>query len=170
MLITREHFGEGNRYLLKCYHTFAKFLKSKGITKWGKVTIELVELFITRRIQRWANMRTIKPYRIELLKVHLVTILNFHTGEVSTIVKNRIKKKIHTAARGAIEDSNYQTRRAKTFQLHTVLEAMNWLTANGDWMDKAAAVIMGITFCTGARVQDTLNIRTDRIEWTTDDS
>lgn len=166
MLITRDQFGQNDRYLRKCHHTLSRFLKKQGIKRWGDVNINIIETFIKRRIQYWAATSVLKPYKIVNLKVHIVNILNFHTGEISIIAKNRIRNTICAASRDAIENSSYTTKRAKTFELDTINNAIEWLNQNESWVDRAAAVILAICFCTGSRVADALRIRKNRIIWT----
>ena len=163
MRVVNNNPFDGNKDKLRCFHTFKKFLLKNGIKNVEHLPGEIINLFIEKRIQKWDELNKLRPYRIENLKIYMYHILEHLGISLTTSLRSQIKNHINKIARPLLEANSYFNKRAPTFDLHTIDRAIRELLKGKHPKDQAAATIMAMAFTTGARIQDLMNVRTERI-------
>jgi hypothetical protein len=142
----------------KTYRTLLKFLKKKNIEP-TKLTDEILETFITKWINYHNRNNDIKPYKVE--NIHYDTILAVEKiqGKIGIGQKSILKRGANRAAMKIFEKRLYRPTRAPVIPMVKVLEVIEILwTKDFNWWTRAAAVLLGITFTTGARMMDGLRL------------
>ena len=152
----------------KLYKKLKKFMKKKEIAKWKDLKEKHVIKFIRKWFKGQENNKKLKPYVVENLIINLQNILDLKTGTVPKMMKARINKIIKRKAQILFEQIEIKRSRADVFDLDTISKAIKTLWKKENDKAKAAAVILAITFTTGARTIDAMrvNVRRMKIEQT----
>ena len=141
----------------------ADYLIEIGKDDWNEVTLNEIRSYIKHRLMELSLAKKITPARTISFRVHLIQIIELQQGPMSDVQKSAIKQIVNEKGRPLIEKADFILRTAKTFKLRDVQETIEWLWDSPKLTYNAVAVILSITFTTGARVADCLRITRERI-------
>jgi hypothetical protein len=140
------------------YNILKKFLQKKT-NDTHIISNEILRKFTTKLINYHNKLGTIKPYRIENLQFYIILAVEKIQGQVKICQKSTIKKAANRAAKCIFEKRLYRPTRAPVIPIEKVFEIIELLwTTNYNWWTRASAVLLGITFTTGARMMDGLRL------------
>jgi hypothetical protein len=143
--------------------TLEKYLKQKDQT-YKLIKESILEKFITKWINYHNKNNSIKPYLIENLQFETILGVEHIQGNIKISQKSAIKKAANRAAKLIFEKRLYRPNRAPVIPLKRIFEIIELLwTKDYNWWTRAAAVLLGITFTTGARMMDGLRLYWDDI-------
>ena len=147
----------------KTFKILKKFLQRKK-TKL-KLDDKILEKFITKLINYHNKLDTIKPYRIDNIQYDTILAVEKLQGYIGIGQKSAIKRAANKIAGKIFEKRLYRPIRAPVISLEKILEIIKLLwTKDYNWWTRASAVLLGITFTTGARMMDGLRLYWDDLQ------
>lgn len=149
--------------LQKASNRIGAYLQSNGHKDWNEIDYTHIKGYIRHALHSDAKRTQLSPSKVENFRTDLLQILELYNGKLTDVYKYTIKAHINRIARPLLERSTFTHRKAKTFKLTDVKHVIRWLWNSPKMAYNAVAVILSITFTTGARVADCLNIIRSRV-------
>jgi hypothetical protein len=149
---------------LKIKYTMSKYIKEKGLKNWAELDIkhteEFAEFYITKKSETMLSKnKTLKGYAVQNFIYILLRVVEAESGKfIPKIFTSRLKRTIKRIARPILEANLQVKNRAKVFKQKEIKRVIEKLFAKNEQICNITAIALAITFTTGARLSDVLNI------------
>jgi hypothetical protein len=145
-------------------YTLSRFLKNNKVKKWINLNLEQVESFAKKYImgkeqQCISKNSTLKGYVVKQFLYYLFRVIEAETGkQLPKILISRVTRTVKRFARPILAKYPQTKNRAKTFSLKTIKKVIDRAFTKNTTISYETALCLSLTFTTGCRLSDALNI------------